>query len=143
MKGELKEKGISTAAGELLLLAMSIVVVSSAGLLWLHFALPSQKVKLEIVGGDRSIGIYDVGGTLDCRRVKILFQDHENLMIIEKFEFNGSQFVGSLKGWKSNPVQTFLNPGECVIFSEIDPGIYLITISDDRGILAQSYVKVS
>ena len=137
------EKGLTTAFSEILLLALSIVIVSSAGLFWLNLAIPSEKVKLEIVGSNGKIGIYDVAGVLDCRRVRIILQDRENLTIVEVFKFSEEKrkFVGSPHGWGSEEdVPTFLNPGDCVVL-EVDSGDYLITIADQRGILSQSVVR--
>jgi len=139
----LNEKGLTTAFSEILLLALSIVIVSSAGLFWLNLAIPSEKVKLEIVGSNGTIGIYDVAGVLDCRKVKIILQDRENLTIVEIFKFSEEKrkFVGSPHGWKSvGDVPTFLNPGDCIVL-RVDPGDYLITIADQKGILAQSLVR--
>lgn len=141
----LNEKGLTTAFSEILLLALSIVIVSSAGLFWLNLATPSEKVKLGIVGSNGKIGIYDIAGVLDCRKVRIILQDRDNLTIVEVFKFSEEKrrFVGSLRGWESEEgVPTFLNPGDCIVLNvNVSSKGYLITIADQKGILAQSLVK--
>lgn len=136
------ERGLSAAIEEMIILALALLIITSAGALWLNTAKPQDIVKLEIIGSNRKIAIYDIAGILDCRNTRILLQD-ENFTIIEEFKYNqtASKFIGEIKGWTSNTTPAFLNPGDCIILN-VDTGEYLVTISNPAGVIAQCTIIV-
>lgn len=135
-------KGLSETLSELLILAVTIVVISALAYFWTNLALPSAKVQLEVKGCAGKIVIYDIAGQLDCRDVRIILQNASNYNLVEVFEFRNGVFMGKLQGWTSNKINSFLNPGDSVILN-VTPGDYVILIADSKQMLTQATVRVS
>jgi len=135
-------RGLSEALSELLILAITIVVLSALAYFWTNLALPSAKIQLEIKGCVGKIMIYDVAGQLDCRDVRIILQNANNYNLVEVFEFRNGIFTGKMQGWRSNRINSFLNPGDFIILNATS-GDYIVSIANSKQMLAQATVKVS
>ena len=135
------KRGVSSVLTELMMLAVSLAVLSAVAYFWLNVALPAEKVELAVKADSGRIIIYDMAGVMDCRKVRIVLQNQTSYQVVEVFRYNNSRFVGVINGWQGSYAPPNLNPGDCIILNAT-PGKYVITIANDRAVLAQCVIIV-
>ncbi len=134
-------KGLSSALTELMMFTISMVVLSAVAYFWLNIALPAEKVELAIKSDSGRIIIYDMAGILDCRKVRIVLQNQTDYHVVEVFRYDNGRFVGTINGWHGGYVSPNLNPGDSIILNAT-AGRYIVTVANDRAVLAQCLVVV-